>query len=326
MNNQLIVNESLKSLLKRLQGQNALLVYSPTAAAKASEAGLISSEDLRPYDTFPISCNDKVSYDTLESCKLDYKIILGFGGGTVIDIAKFFSHRIKNSKCVAIPSMLSTNVFATDKIAAIRAGGKQTENSKLPEEIVFDTDLLNLSTKENLYGLADAFSIYTALQDWVYADESGKEPIKAEFYERAVNILGFACEVAQQPEPKGIFKVLLEAGYITNDYGNGRPESGSEHIIAKEIENLITIPHALAVTCGIAITSQLQDTYNCAVQPLKDIGIFDEIRSYSKLTPMILKTALENVTPRKDRYTVLDRFCPLGPRIPSLISGSGLYG
>ncbi len=323
--NQTILHSSVRQVIKNLRNKDVLLVYSPTTVDKSIAANLLSFGDLELCDSISISNNNlsRVSYDALR-VDMGYEVYVGFGGGTAIDVAKFLSYNNKGSKCIVIPSMLSTNVFATNKVAAIRQDGKHTEDAKLPEEVVYDEALLNLSKTESLYGLADAFSICTALHDWQVADSWEKEAIHKEIYNRAEGILNDARELAKNPTNLGIFKVLQQAGYITNDYGSGRPESGSEHIIAKEIEHLVSVPHALAVTCGIAITSLLQNTYIPATKPLKQVGVFQQIR-HSAITPEILNQALCKVHPREDRYTILDVEPISKDLIPSLISRSGLY-
>lgn len=326
MEEQTILYENTQKVFESFVGKDVLIVYSPTSLFKATAKNIVDSKLFFSFVNLPISSKlARVSYDSLESSTLDHEIYVGFGGGTVIDIAKFLSYKHKGSKCIAIPTMLSTNVFATNKVAAIRSKGKQTENSKLPEEVVFDESLLRLSMKENLQGLTDAFSIYTALQDWVIANALCCNTIDKNIYQRAEIIFNTAFNIASNPEIIDIFHVLKESGYITNDYGNGTPESGSEHIIAKEIENLVQVPHALSVTCGITIASLLQRNYNEAVAPLKRSKIFYEIKD-SVITPEILKQALKNVKPRPDRCTVINVYNSFNEdEIDMLISESGLY-
>lgn len=307
--------------------RNALVVFSPTTVKKVQKNGKSFLNSAKA-----ISAHQR--YDDLPTGVDGYSVYVGFGGGTAIDLAKYLSHRNPNSTCIAIPSMLSTNVFATNKTAAIYTDHKETIDSKLPDIVLKDNELLKLSWDENLYGLADAFSIHTAMRDWLIADEDGVEPVHLHTLGWDMSILYKAQQVLPSFDQKektidGIFNVLLEAGYITNDWGCGRPESGSEHIVAKSIEELVNVPHGLSVTCGIAIVSQLQDNFDTATRELIRLGMYQKVKS-SIITPEVLADALKRVQPRPGRYTVIDRFVNKEGHlehdlIADLISGSQLY-
>lgn len=323
---------SVKDVLKDLRLCNALVIFSPTSVAKAGAQQEIN--DLGSYAMPAIGIN----YESLTSAFDDYDVYVGFGGGTAIDIAKFLSQRNPPSTCVAIPSMLSTNVFATNKTAAVYNTHKKTVDSKLPDTVILDYDLLKKSMQENIFGLADALSIHTAVRDWLIADRKGAEPVSYKFIGWDISILYKTQEIVKNitshfPDDaetviQGIFDVLLQAGYITNEWGCGRPESGSEHIVAKYIEELVSVPHAVAVTCGIAIVSQLQKNH-VAVTELMSLGMFDAVRN-SEVTKEVLIQALQNVKPREGRYTVIDLWVGQDGHlhndlINQLVQNSGLY-
>ena len=304
-------------------------MYSRTSVSKAQVADKVAKYDVLPSTCLPYEClgPDLDGYDTY----------IGFGGGTAIDIAKFLSHRNSSSTCVAIPSMLSTNVFATNKTAAVYQTHKSTVDSKLPDTVVLDRDLLEKSMQETIFGLADALSIHTAVKDWLIADRDGVEFVSDKFLGWAIHILYRAQEIVKKtvlplPDHKaiieGTFDVLLQAGYITNEWGCGRPESGSEHIVAKCIEELVRVPHAVAVTCGIAIVSQLQQNRE-AVTELQQLGMLDAVRN-SAVTKEVLVRALQNTRPRKGRYTVIDLYVDCDGHLSDtlinhLIQKSNLY-
>ena len=322
---------SVKEVLKKLRFDNALVIFSPTSVAKAGV-----QQEINDLGFSTLSATG-INYESLSDFG-DYDTYVGFGGGTAIDIAKFLSHRNPPSTCVAIPSMLSTNVFATNKTAAIYKTHKKTVDSKLPDTVILDYDLLEKSMQENIFGLADALSIHTAMRDWLIADRKGVEPVAYKFLGWDTSILYKAQEIVKNitaPFPddattviQGIFDVLLQAGYITNEWGCGRPESGSEHIVAKYIEELVSVPHAVAVTCGIAIVSQLQKNH-VAVTELMQLGMFDAVRN-SEVTKEVLIQALQNVKPREGRYTVIDLWVGQDGHlhndlINQLVQNSGLY-
>jgi glycerol dehydrogenase-like iron-containing ADH family enzyme len=103
-----------------------------------------------------------------------------------------------------------------------------------------------------------------------------------------------------------LYEYIGRAGHITNKFGSGRPESGSEHIFAKTLEKIVDIPHGMSVAVGIVMMSMLhQANTNEIVRALRKVGILDNLRD-STLTRQALRTALLRLKPRIDRYTVIN--------------------
>lgn len=285
--------ESLSDLNKMI------VVYSPTTLKKL---GLYEKLNKVTYVSSHVAFDDLE--DSIPSGQSFTKVV-GIGGGTAIDKAKYLANEL-GLKCIAIPSMLSTNVFATNKIAYInKEGKKMTIDGVLPDMVIYDESLIEPDSVYSIYGLADALSSLIALKDWEIADYDGVEPIDKECYADSAIMLAKAKNLIKHHDfdRKKIFGVLLESGYVTNKYGSGRPESGSEHIIAKSLEQLTQLPHAVAVCFGMLVSSQYHNCFDEVVELIKGIGIFEEIEDIS---PALLKLALVDIQPRPDRYTILD--------------------
>lgn len=282
----------------------ALVVYSPKSNTTKSVTNLNN-----PKLVFVSS--HELSYDRDFSKPYGIKQIVGYGGGTSIDFAKYYAS-LWGIPCVAIPSMLSTNVFATNKSAVTRNGVKSTELTVLPDKIVYDSKLLMKTPEITVCGLADVLSIHTALRDW---ELSGSEPIENRIYSWAKGLLISAIYLLLRFDEGFLeyhtwdaFNLLCSAGFVTNEYGNGRPESGSEHILAKVIEEELDgdIPHAYSVSVGILVSTYLQNNSSLAVNALKRAGVYDKVRK-SKITLEVLEKALKRVSPRPDRYSIYDQ-------------------
>lgn len=114
--------------------------------------------------------------------------VVSYGGGSTIDIGKYIAYKL-NINFTCIPTMLSTNSYATNKVALIKENKKVTLEAKIPETIIIDDKLLNLSKEENIYGLADVFSIYTAMYDWKVAQKDINEKIDYNIYNMAEKLL-----------------------------------------------------------------------------------------------------------------------------------------
>lgn len=289
--------------------EKTLFIYSPTSIEKIK----LSNKQMMMENWHNISKN-MIQIDKYIE-KLDkIKEIVTFGGGSTIDIGKYIAYKL-NIKYTCIPSMLSTNSYATNKVALIKDGKKITLDAKIPDKIIIDDDILKLSKNENLYGLADVLSIYTALYDWKIANEDIGENIDKEIYQKAENLLNEILEFVENNSLDEIvqnniqlFKFIGIAGYITNLYGTGRPESGSEHIIAKEIERRINIPHGISVSTGILVMALMQnrDIKNILATIIK-MKIFQNNSKYG-LTKEIIEQSFFELEPKNDRYTIINKY------------------
>lgn len=327
MHEQNIVHSDIADLFPRLDPKTTVLICSRTAWSKAIRV----NAPVSPSDIYMCEYSEQIPYSAYNKYT-DIDTVVGVGGGTAIDIAKYLATKY-SARCIAVPSMLSTNVFATDKVAEITPKGKVTTQGTLPHEVWVDKNFLKLSMKENKYGLADAMSIGTALQDWIIAKNENNEDIDTDIFDEAWKTLMNGIHVAAGDiDISELYDVIAASGYITNKYGSGRPESGSEHILAKEIESMVKVPHAVAVCCGIATMGQLQPN-SFVVQKvipgaLRALGIYDDVKKY--IEKDILYKAISSLKPRPDRYTIIDHCFKLDKdffvnHVDQIIKVSGLY-
>ncbi len=289
--------------------QNELIIYSPTSIEKNN----INNNQCLMINWHNITKNVDEIEDFIRQNNTISKVV-SYGGGSTIDIGKYIAYKL-NIEFICIPTMISTNSYATNKVALIKKDKKITLEAKIPEKIIIDDELLNLSKEENIYGLADVFSIYTALYDWKLAEKDIYEKIDDNIYNMAEKLLQEVLEFVNNNELKDIvknniklFKFIGIAGYITNLYGTGRPESGSEHIMAKEIERRINIPHGISVSIGILIMGLLQNRdVSDIVKAIKKLNVFEKVNKYG-LNKDIIEKSFMNLKPRTDRYSIVNRY------------------
>lgn len=242
----------------------------------------------------------------------EYQNIISIGGGTASDIAKYLAYKTEKN-LICIPTMLSTNVYSTNKVALIKNGIKNTLNAKIPDLILIDETIMSKAIDNNLYGLADVFSIYTALKDWDISIKNNSEKKTKEYYmsnellEETITYINTNSYDEIVNNPKNIFYLVGRAGEITNLYGSGKPESGSEHIFAKELERIIAVPHGIAVANGIILMSIAQNNYSDDIYYcLNKLKIFKKNKRYG-INVNILKEAFFNLVPREDRYSIVNK-------------------
>jgi len=288
----------------------ALLIYSTTSLAKIkiTNSNIIcinyreitkKENNIKKYST---------SYDFVES-------VIGLGGGSAIDVAKYVAFTL-NKKFICIPSILSTNAYSTNSIVVVKDDGcKKTVKYKMPNKIIFDKKIIKEAGEINLLGLVDVLSIYTACIDWKLAENNGVEKVDLDIYKKAQDILLKVINLVENntvdeilDNVEGIYNIIGDAGYITNIYGCGRPESGSEHIFASLLEKYVEIPHGIAVGLGIAIMSTAQ---KCFSNQIKDIlvklGVFKNLKNYN-INKDFISMILNEIKPRKDRFTIINLY------------------
>lgn len=295
--------EYLNSISKK-----SLLIYSPTSANKIDLFNKLSNKQIICISTHETKKDTNIIAKILQKYN-DFECSIGFGGGTALDVAKYIGYQ-SNAKIIAIPSMLSTNVYSTNKVLMITNEVKNTLESKLPDIIVYDEDILKLSLTENLYGFADVLSIYTASNDWLFACKHNNEKLQQEIYIMDIELINKTITYILDNTYDDIknnlymmFDFIGTAGHITNLYGSGRPVSGSEHIFAKELEQRILVPHGISVAIGILIMSLCQSHYSIDVEKcFEKLKIFENAEKYN-VTKNIVNEVFGGLTPRSDRFS-----------------------
>ena len=304
-----------KDIMEYLNGvdKKSLLIYSPTSAQKINLLEKIDNKNLILLDTHVTDIDiDKINNYIKNDIEIES--VIGFGGGTAIDIAKYIGNKM-NIEIVAIPSMLSTNVYSTDKVLMSKDNIVSTLDSKLPDLIIYDENVLKLSLIENLYGFADVLTIYTASKDWYLSYKSGFDKLDEDLYKMDLELLDETMDYILSHTYEKIkynlfemFNFIGRVGLITNLYGSGRPVSGSEHIFAKALEQRILVPHGISVALGILIMSLFQNNFSNDIEKcFEKLKIFDFASKY-KVTKKLVRKNLYELKPREGRYTIVNTF------------------
>lgn len=242
--------------------------------------------------------------------------LCGVGAGTVIDVSKIISSELEK-KLTVVPTALSCNVFATNKSVILDEGKAKTINSKIPDSVIIDPSIIMASdSRYYLAGIADILSIYTAMHDWKIAFKNKKENCNSLIGKMAQTLVNSTIkgykELLRRDEQsiEKLAKLLLTSGYITNYYGSGRPESGSEHMFARAIEESKhnkKLLHGEAVLLGILMSSELQGQENSFVYDIANrmnmLSLLDKAAvTEDDLANYLVKAS----TIRRERFTIFN--------------------
>ncbi|MHA1328893.1 MAG: hypothetical protein ACTSRH_16470 [Promethearchaeota archaeon] len=197
-------------------------------------------------------------YDSTQALLNPNTSIIGIGGGTICDTAKFFAWRFtdeeqKEINLILIPSIISVDAFLCSSIAV-------RENSKVryrgPKEL-------------NRAGISDVISITSALGDWKLARDEINERFDHNVFQKAKNIvhdLMSETEEISEVSEKGItilVNCLYEEVKLCENWGNSRPEEGSEHFLGYCLEYITKARyiHGNLIGMTVLVSLLLQEEY-----------------------------------------------------------------
>lgn len=249
-------------------------------------------------------------------CMNDINVIIGFGGGKVLDIAKYAAF-VSKAMFLCLPTTLSNDSLASP-VAVLGTEGKARKTFKctIPDSIIVDVNvIMGAPEKQLLAGVGDTISKYTALNDWKLSHGKGDQVDDFAYMisKMAFNTICFNEE--KNIKSKSFIKVLTQSlvmgGLAMEIAGNSRPSSGSEHLFCHALEEYyseqVNVAHGIAVAMG---------SYGACVLQNRNIGkitrLLKEYRLPVKpsawgITEEIFVGAWQKASStRADRYTILN--------------------
>jgi glycerol-1-phosphate dehydrogenase [NAD(P)+] len=204
--------------------------------------------------------------------------IIGLGGGTAIDTAKYLAWRT-GLPLILVPSALTVDAPFTDSAAVRRDGRIHYTGSVAPEAIVVDAALIRTAPAHlNRGGVGDLLSIHTALHDWRLAHARTGEPYDAAIAQQSAALLTRLRDQSREiyavsdAGVRLLTELFCEEVYLCLQAGSSRPEEGSEHHLLYTLEYLSgrTYLHGAAVTLCALVMAHLQGNAPDALRALAD--------------------------------------------------------
>ena len=110
-------------------------------------------------------------------CMHDITVVIGFGGGMVLDLAKYAAF-VSKAIFLCLPTTLSNDSLASP-VAVLGTEGlkRKTFRCTIPSSIIVDVNIIMGAPEGQLLaGVGDTISKYTALNDWkLDADVNGRK-------------------------------------------------------------------------------------------------------------------------------------------------------
>lgn len=192
-------------------------------------------------------------------CIEDIKVIIGVGGGRVLDTAKYAAH-ISKAVYICIPTSLSNDSLASPfSVLETEGKARKTIPCKIPTAIIVDTNMIaSAPVGQTLSGIGDTIAKHTALYDWKLS--ASKTSSKVDDFAYALSRMSYDSvyhcdekDLKSRVFIRILSRALVMGGLAMEIAGSSRPCSGSEHLFAHAIEEYypqIKISHGLAVAMG----------------------------------------------------------------------------
>ena len=247
----------------------------------------------------------------------DIKVVIGFGGGTVLDLAKFAAF-VSKAELISLPTTLSNDSLASP-VAVLGTEGKARKTFKctIPDAILVDANIImSAPPRQILSGIGDTISKYTALNDWKIAHIKGKDYVDDFAYmisKMAFNSIAYndQKDLKSIDFIKRLTQALVMGGLAMEIAGTSRPSSGSEHLFCHALEEnyaeYVNVPHGIAVAMGSYGACKFQDRNIAKItRIIKEYNI-PVVPSDWKITEEIFVGAWQKASAsRSDRYTILN--------------------
>jgi glycerol-1-phosphate dehydrogenase [NAD(P)+] len=242
-------------------------------------------------------------------------VLIGIGGGRVIDTAKIASYNI-DRPFISVPTAASHDGIASARASVPTAEGTASLEAQPPIAIVADTEIIAAAPHRLLAsGCADIISNYTAVLDWELSHRLRGEPIS----EYAMALSRMTAEIlvkdadAIRPHTEEsawiVTKALVSSGVAMSIAGSSRPGSGGEHKFAHALDRLAPGVGLHGEKCGIGtiITMYLHGgDWRGIRASLTKIGAPTTPQALGIPDEIAVEALLLAKTIRPERFTILD--------------------
>jgi glycerol-1-phosphate dehydrogenase [NAD(P)+] len=187
---------------------------------------------------------DIAHLESVTTVEDDSEVIVGLGGGTALDTAKFLAWKY-GKRLVQIPTITSVDAGFTDAVG-VRVGGRVRYVGRVvPELVVLDIPLIRSAPHRlNRAGIGDILSCHTGLFDWRLAADAGHgHPWDDRLAALGRSLLGELATAADEITAvsdtgvRFIADAYRRIGAACAAAGHSRFEEGSEHFWAYAYEH-----------------------------------------------------------------------------------------
>lgn len=172
------------------------------------------------------------------------ELLLGVGGGSVIDITKLAAHD-SSKPFISVPTCASHDGIASPRAALKHRSSSVSKTAISPLAILADTSIISKAPYRMLAsGCADVLSNLSAVMDWKLAHRLKGEEYSSHAAVLAETAAQLIIEHADEIRPDAeesawiAVKAMIVSGVAMSVAGNTRPASGAEHMFSHMLDHL----------------------------------------------------------------------------------------
>ncbi|MBI2995843.1 MAG: iron-containing alcohol dehydrogenase family protein [Candidatus Melainabacteria bacterium] len=265
---------------------------------------------------------------------VDFDIVVGVGGGKVIDTAKYAAH-INNIPCISIPTSISNDGICSP-VAVLKEKQNKYKSlgATIPIALFVPLHLIEKSDEESIIsGVGDLLSNLSAVEDCKLANIEANEYID----DYAVMVSKHAaqnvfCEIenyilqrkTREQFLKENLNLVIESlalsGIAMEIAGTSRPASGAEHLISHAIDELFgdLKQHGAQVAFGTYIATFLRaeldyiqkNNFEELKVVLRFMGLPTTLPMIGLTKEQLIEVIIHAPQTRPDRFTILNKIRP----------------
>lgn len=312
------VIEEIGDVLDRLDvGERVLLVTGGHTRKLAGERAMAVVRKAG-YDPTLVEVSGATMHDValgeLEGRRARPAVVLGVGGGSVIDVAKLAAYRL-GVPFISVPTNASHDGITSPRASIKEDQGNASKEANTPWAIVADTEVISLAPYRMLAaGCADAISNSTAVLDWRLAHRlRGEEysSFAATLAESAADLIIKSAPVIRPGLEESawiVVKALIVSGVSMSVAGNSRPASGSEHMFSHTLDQLApgAAYHGEQVGLGSLMMMHLHGgDWRGVRDALAQVGAPTTAKAMGLSRDTVVEALVRAHLNKPDRYTIL---------------------
>jgi glycerol-1-phosphate dehydrogenase [NAD(P)+] len=241
-------------------------------------------------------------------------LLLGVGGGSVIDVTKVAAYEL-SKMFISVPTSAAHDGMASPRASLKDKQGSISKTAVSPMSILADTAIISKAPYRMLAsGCADVVSNLSAVLDWELAHRLKDEEFStfaASLSKTSSMLLLDKAEDIRSGFEEAVWqavKCMITSGVAMSVAGNTRPASGAEHMFSHMLDRIAPGKALHGEQCGVGAIMMLYlhgEDWERIRDFLSDIGAPTTAKGLGIPKKQIIEALLCAQEIRPERYTIL---------------------